>query len=507
MKSHLNFPTSFTIVRDEGGMTVFPVSTEIEDFLTLSYREMVKVGRKTTFANLKEPMFEVTSVPSERDPSLRQPALFSHQGFWKSLEEFLIKRGYQVTVQDVRPKVLDYPSYGAAIRCLKPYQRDWIINALKTGYSGLIGAPTRFGKTYGMEAILRAFPSATAVVAAPGVDLCRQLLEHFKSALPNRDVRGVFTGSRSSTQSDDITVCSLDSLDKMNPDTTELLIIDEPHASVSDGRLPKVAAFVRARKYGFGATLKGRFDQKDRLIEGLIGPVISNVTYKQAVEMGAIAPLKVLFVKIPFSKDTIPGRFVDRDVVYQRLLTQSSRTAALVKKLMDEVIPQDWQTMAFIRDEKQAEFYMEHAMPPTGTIAMAKRMKPKEREEVTRGIVENRIIRVLASNIYVQGLTFPDLKVVVNLAGGGANTTAIQKPGRLLQTRPGKNYGVMFDFMFECRDAHLEARDNPPYKGIIDECKARYRVYQETGYDVEFIDDSHRAKEIVLGSYTQEPTA
>lgn len=488
-------------MRDEGCLTVFPVTPEIEEFLTLSYREMIKVGRRTTFENIREPMFERTSVPSELDASLRQPALFSHQGFWKSLQGFLESRGYVVTVQDVRPKVLDYPHFGAAVRNLKDYQRTWIVNALKPGYSGLIGAPTRFGKTYGMEAILKAFPDATAVVTAPGVDLCRQLLDHFKSAFPHRDVRGVFTGSRSSIQSDDITVCSLDSLDKMNPDATELLIIDEPHACVSDGRLPKIASFVRARKYGFGATLKGRFDQKDRLIEGLIGPVISNVTYKEAVEMKAISPLKVVFIKIPFSKDTLPGRFVDRDIVYQRLLTQSTRTAALVKKLMDDVIPQTWQTMAFIRDEKQAEFYMEHAMPPTGTIAMAKRMKPKERVEVTKGIVENRIIRVLASNIYVQGLTFPDLKVVVNLAGGGANTTAIQKPGRLLQTRPGKNYGVMFDFMFECRDSHLENRDNPPYSGIIAECWARHKVYKDTGYDVEFVEDSHRAREIVEGAY------
>jgi len=203
----------------------------------------------------------------------------------------------------------------------------------------------------------------------------------------------------------------------------------------------------------------------------------------------------------------VPGRMVDRAVVYQRLLTESSRTAALVKKIVDEVIPQDWQTMAFIRDEKQAEFYLEHAMPPWGTIAMAKRMTDKERDSVTRRIADGSIIRVLASNIYVQGLTFPDLKVVVNLAGGGANTTAIQKPGRLLQCRPGKNYGVMVDFMFECRDAEQETRSNPPYSGIIGECWARHKAYEEIGYDIEFVATSERAREIVLGAYEQTAVA
>ncbi len=477
-------------------MTVIPDSPEVRSFLTLKHRQMVKVGRKTRFDNLETAMYSLVSVEGKA-------ALFSHQGFWRSLQEHLQERGHSVTVEDVRPKILDYPNFAAALQCLKWYQKPWILDALKSGLSGLIGAPTRFGKTYGMEAIARAFLRATIVITAPGVDLCKQLRDHFKAAFPNREVCAVFTGSGGRVQSGPggITICSVDSLDKMDPAATEILIIDEPHAVVSDERWPKIAEFVRARKYGFGATLKGRFDQKDRLIEGLIGPVISNVTYLEAVEMKAISPLKVVFLKIPFSKDTLPGKYVDREVVYERLLTRSSRTAALVKKLVDEVIPESWQTMAFIKDEKQAEFYLESSMPPDGTIAMAKRMTNKQRDDVTRRIVSNEIVRVLASNIYVQGLTFPDLRVVMNLAGGGANTTAIQKPGRLLQIRPGKNYGVMFDFMFECRDQAMETRPSPPYRGIIGECWARHKAYTEIGYDIEFVETSERAREIVLGSY------
>jgi len=495
-----NESTHFVIARDEGGLTVLPDHPLVREFLTLQYREMIFDRGRTRFETITEPMFNMTSVDG-------RAALLSHQGFWKVLRQHLVELGHTVVVQDVRPKVLDHPNFLTALPGLRGFQKRWIMDALMCGDSGLIGAPTRFGKSFGMSAICKAFPKAMTVITAPGVDLCKQLFAHFKDAIPGREIKGVYTGSRNSKQSDDITICSVDSLDKMDPDATELLIIDEPHAVVSAERMPKVTAFVRARKYGFGATLKGRFDKKDRLIEGIIGPVISNVTYREAVAWGAIAPLKVIFVKIPFSKDTVPGRMVDRAVVYQRLLTESSRTAALVKKIVDEVIPQDWQTMAFIRDEKQAEFYLEHAMPPWGTIAMAKRMTDKERDSVTRRIADGSIIRVLASNIYVQGLTFPDLKVVVNLAGGGANTTAIQKPGRLLQCRPGKNYGVMVDFMFECRDAEQETRSNPPYSGIIGECWARHKAYEEIGYDIEFVATSERAREIVLGAYEQTAVA
>jgi superfamily II DNA or RNA helicase len=487
---------SFTIVRDDGAMVVIPDHKVVRKFLTLTYRAMIKEKRRTRYENFSAPLFKLHSVSGKA-------ALLSYQGFWKSLATHLTQKGYVVEVRDVRRRVLDYPNFAAALQNLRSFQKPWIINALKCGDSGLLGAPTRFGKTYGMESIIRAFPKARTVVTAPGVDLCRQLLEHFRAVFPNREVKGVFTGSSNRNQSDDITVCSVDSLDKMDTDATELLIVDEPHAVVSDGRLPKITNFVRARKYGFGATLKGRFDQKDRLIEGIIGPVISNVTYKEAVDMGAIAPLKLIFIKIGFSKDTVPGNNLDRDEIYKRLLTQSSKAAAIVKTLIEEVIPLDWQTMAFIKDEKQAEFFMEKSMPPAGTIAMAKRMNKAQRIEITNGIVNNEIVRILASNIYVQGLTFPDLRVVINLAGGGANTTAIQKPGRLLQTRPGKNYGVMFDFMFECKDSHLEARANPPYRCIIGDCWARHAAYKEIGYDIEFVESIEEAKKIVNSSYSE----
>lgn len=432
------------------------------------------------------------------------------------------------------------------VRCIGP--GDYYGFELSGDREFLLGNGIVSHNSYGMTAILKAFPHAVSVVTAPGVDLCRQLLDHFKETIPHREVLGVFSGSRNRKQSKEITVCSMDSLDKMDPGFTDLLILDEPHASVSAERKPKVELFSRSRKYGFGATLNGRSDKKDRLIEGLIGPVISNVSYLEGVAMEAISPLKVIFIKIPFSKDTIPGNYADRDIVYQRLLTRSTRTAALVRKIMQELIPDHWQTMAFIQNEKQALFYLEHTILPAGTwlpegmvytnpgglepieapeagvefdyidrekylarvarehgtIAMAKRMGAKERREVTQGIVDGTIWRVIASNIYVQGLTFPDLKVVVNLAGGGANTTAIQKPGRLLQLRPNKNYGVMVDFMFECSDSELEIRKNPPYSGVVGECHRRYQAYKEIGYDIEFVDDSSRAREIILGAYDAE---
>jgi len=484
-------------------MVVVPDDERVRKFLTLKYRMAVKNGRKMEIVNMTEEMYQATQTADGR------AGLITYQGFWYKLSEHLKSLGEQVHITDVRPKFF-VPNLGAAMLGLRPPQRPWIARALLTGDSGLIGAPTRFGKSYGMTAICKAFQGAKTVVVAPGVSLCEQLYEHFKEVFGNSglEIHGVYTGSKHRVQSKNITIVSMDSLDKMDPDDTDLIIVDEPHALVSESRLEKFSKFHKARKYGFGATLDGRFDKKDRLIEGAIGPVISNVTYKEAVELGSISPLKVLILKIPFSKDVLPG-WQERDVVYDRLLCRSQRIAATVRQLAEEAIPMNWQTMAFICHEKQADYVMEKALPKTGTVAMAKKMTNKERSVLTNKIAAGELYRVVASNIYVQGVTFPDLRVVLNLAGGGANTTAIQKPGRLLQVRPNKNYGVMIDFMFECSDADLDLRTRKPYTGIIGECWARHDAYQKIGYDVEFINyptSMDRVREVILGSYNRNET-
>lgn len=504
-------PISYIVKFDEGTTKVYPLTPQIEDLLTIRVRSLVPNGRGgRDQVSTIEPLFT-----TEQD-DLGYDWASCDQGIWKELSDHLRKKGHTVYLEDYR-QPFPKPDMAAAMRPLRDYQKDWIKKALEADTSGLIGAVTRFGKTYGMEAICRAYPDLYTIVVAPGRTLCKQIYDHFKEAFcpdrstgrrPTREVCGIFTSGPNkspSTRSNGITIVSADSLHKIDASKVQLLVADEPHALVTPTRLNALRDFYQARKYGFGATLNGRFDKADAKITAYFGPVLSNVTYREAVAMGAVSRLKVLFLKVKFSKDTVPGNWNNRDVVMQRLLLRSANTAALIKRVINEAIPEDFQTMAFIVDEKQGNFYLDHAMPPEGNLVMAKLLKPKEQDRVTEDIAAGLYKRVLASNMYVQGITFPDLQVVINLASGGGNTTAIQKPGRLLQRQPGKNYGVLIDLMFECRDEDLDNRKNPPYKGIIGECWARHKAYKEIGYEIEQIESIEELAEHVKNS--REKTA
>jgi superfamily II DNA or RNA helicase len=290
----------------------------------------------------------------------------------------------------------------------------------------------------------------------------------------------------------------------MDTEGTRLLICDEPHALVTDARSAAIASFSNARKYALGATLTGRFDKKDRLLIGLFGPVLSSVSYEQAVRWKAISPLKVVMIDVPFSMDDVPGENPRRSTVIKMMLGQSMRMVKILRQMFERAIPPHWQTMVFIEDEKQADFLFDKVFEGEGVIAMAKKMKDKERKEKTAAIASGKFLRVLASKIYIQGLTFPGLKILINMVAAGAGTGSIQKPGRLLQILPGKHYGVLVDILFRCTDRYQDNREEPPYDQIVALCHSRMALYREIGYDIEVVNNVRRLREIIMDSHDEQ---
>lgn len=332
---------------------------------------------------------------------------------------------------------------------------------------------------------LRAFPDLTTVVTAPGVDLVRQLYDDIKKQIANREVKLICSGSRTKYPSDTgITVCSADSLEKCDFGATQLLLADEPHALVTESRLRLIDKFPHARRLGFGATLKGRFDGKDALIEGLFGPVIVERTYEEAVKEGAICPLHIIFLKVE-----VPVRnYYDRDEAYDAILFKNPDMAQVTKEICERVIPSDFQTLIFIKHEQQAELFLD-AIGTEHTIAMAKRMNKSQRDDITERMKNNQIKRCLCTKIYVQGVTFSDVRVLINAEAGGNNTSAIQKPGRLAEIRQGKKCGIVIDFMFvPPSDVDMRDYSGEPWTSACKDSLARQTAYEEKGYHIHHVD-------------------
>lgn len=462
---------SVHLMWDDSVLTVAPSNARLEKFLT--YKEKSLVQDPNT------PWKRITKVTTNKlytviDNSNGYNVIQTMQGMWSKVKTFLEEEGFNVNFYDLRSQ---FPKPRLDLMCGFRFSQEQLLTTfLNTNCSGLLGAPTRFGKSTLIKNTLRAFPNVHTVVTAPGADLVKQLYEDIKEALPHREVKLIGAGS---TQSpcDDINVSSMDSLHKCDASACKLLLIDEPHACVTNSRLPELAKFDKARRFGYGATLKGRFDQRDILIEALIGPVLAERTFKEAVAEGAVCPLVVYMLVIPMT-----GQLDDRDKAYKSQLFKGDKVAKAVTWICHALLPSDWQTLLFIKNEEQAEYYLDW-VGSDGTIAMAKRMNKKEREELMDRMRGDEIKRCLASEIYAQGVTFSHVRALINLSGGGANTSTIQKPGRLAEVRPGKKCGVVFDFLFSMGDARGSGAI-----ALQRESMARVKAYIEKGYEIIFVD-------------------
>lgn len=471
-----------------GSLTVVNSFKELEKYLTYSKKalEWNPTRRRRETRRSTELLYKVLREgPEDR-------TIVTMQGFKDNIIKVCKKHDKTIEFYDNR-RVFETPIMNLACG-FRLNQKALFEQLMEKGESGILKAPTRYGKTIMMTNVIRVHPRVRTVIAAPGVDLLGQLVKQLREMLPNREVKGIFTGSRNSVPSNDITICSFDSLQKLNPDDVHLLLIDEPHAAVSETRAPLLARFHNARIYGFGATLEGRYDGADKLIKGLIGPIHAARSFSEAVEEGAVCPIKVYFVKVPFEA----WRCTTRDNAYRNLLWKNKYLFELVKEITKYKIPEDWQTLVFIDQKKQADL-LSHFVDES-EVAIASRLKTKDRKELFSRMAEGKIKRCIATSIYAQGVTFPDLRVMVNTSGGGGSISSVQKPGRLAQIIPGKEKGYLVDFMFECvndprnNENEVVNSDSIQWSQVVSDCNARLKTYTKMGYEVETVDSINELK-------------
>lgn len=401
------------------------------------------------------------------------------QGFDEIVMKYLAENGYHFHYHDHRGEL---PHYNMSLTYgMRFSQKAVLEEALRKRRSGLIALPTRYGKSRVALNVVRAFDKVTTAILMPGADLVNQMYEFYREELPNREVKKLSAKTRSA----DVLIGSVDSAHHCQHGKIKLLILDEPHALVTESRIDKIRAFDRALKLGTGATVTGRFDNKDLLIQGIIGPVLSERTFLEAVDEGAICNIDAVLIVV---QPKMTHAF-SRDILLDKNLYRNEAVGAAMQ-IVCETFPRDWQMLGFIKNEKSAEFMIPY-MGEYGAIAMAKRMTTKERDKFFGKMASGEIKRCLASDIYSQGVTFSALRSVINLAGGGPYTNSVQRPGRLAEVIEGKETGIMVDFIFEPTDSGMTLYD----RTLVNDSRKRYETYIEKGYHVHFVNSRRELRE------------
>ena len=429
--------------------------------------------------------------------------IITYQGMIDRVIEFIKNNGSLIggSIKDCRekfPKPMLDRMYG-----FRGNQEELTKQFLLKDRSGGFKAPTRYGKTTVITNICRAYPRINGVpqipiiITTPGNDLLPQLIESLKSKLDGREIKSIYSGETFKGISNDITVVSPDSMHKVPKDNKCIVIADETHAFGSELRSMGLNEFKNARFYTIGATNTGRYDGSDLLVEGIFGPTLVETTYNECVKLGMLCPIHVKIVRVPFK----PFLCKDRKKAYKEIVYNNNKLAEIVNQLSNDVIPRDWQTLIFIAMEKQGEF-LKKSMTEDIPIAMQKTFKSiRVRREFFRMLENDEIKRCLCSRIYSTGVTIPNIRVIINIEGGGGSISSVQKPGRLAEIKPNKKAGYLIDFLFYPDYESVPGWDlmdairRKEYKSsacnlVYYDSLNRIKSYKKTGYYMEFYESS-----------------
>lgn len=426
-------------------------------------------------------------------------AVFYKQGFFrKERVEYQkpviwkVKNGNYVFCTGLLPRVINYcksknvpltftgeeekiPTFKVNMNTLNLREEQIrLVNAALEKQRGVLLAPTGTGKTALGIAVISGFlenPDFRALWLCHTKDLMYQSAGVCKTEL---GITPGIVGDNSADFDKQITMATRQSFVKCVDDYShiyDMVLVDEAHhISSYDGQygelLTKILAPVRI---GLTATLPTKDKGAMLAIEGLLGPVMDQVTTQESRDRGTTADIKIRIIKIPFSSD-IKGLRKYQDVYFHGVSFRKEQHEAIAQKAKEHVEKGDSVLILVTQIAHGNNIYCRCCDIDLDAEFIQGSDTAEEREKVKRALNSKELKCVIATTIWTEGVNIPELNVIINAAGGKSEIRTIQAIGRGLRRTSTKKEIIVYD----CMDSS--------HKYLIEHYGHRMAIYSEMGW-------------------------
>jgi superfamily II DNA or RNA helicase len=342
-------------------------------------------------------------------------------------------------------------------------RQEELLKTITRAPCGIIKAVTGFGKTTSIGAAALLFPEAKIHVVTKSVDVAERIVKSLRRFLPRVGMVG--DGCR---QWERVTVITAGSLAHSDGDA-DFLFCDEVHQLATINFSTSIAQRYRhSRNFGLSATPYARMDNAHAVLEPLFGPMIFELTYQQAVELGLVVPIRVKWLPIRMSFNPVE-RYSNR-VAKKRygIWTNIERNRIIADAVRS--YPDTHQILILVETIEHA-VNLGHLLPeytlvyssmfPSDCNNYKKRgLLPKDYKPLTdydkhqlRDKFESGELRyVIATDVWSTGVDFEQLNVLVRADDRDSDIVDVQGPGRVsrIYTAPDgtkKEFGEVIDCM------------------------------------------------------------
>lgn len=408
-------------------------------------------------------------------------------GFLRTIRNVLRTSGITAMYKDVTP-VNSPRTYQPYIHLVDNHftyrarQKECLENIL-TNRSGIINAPTAFGKGTMICMVALALPYAKIFVTTRRIAVLETLHERLSKIFPNVGQ----IGGGCCRLGDRITVVSGDSLHRVTGEA-DVLLVDEAHEYGADTYAAQLAKFKNTRMYGFTASPTGRMDGTDLRLTALFGEEIFKLSYAEAAQLGLVVPICVEWLTVSPTFNPVAG--VTDDVKRKRfgIWTNEERNRLIAEKassypqqqvliLVDtlehavnlKALLPDFDLVYANAEEQDLRRYKRDGLIDDTFPAMTKQRRKQMKEDYERGELK----KVIATGVWAVGVDFTHLEVLIRADGGSSEIASIQIPGRVsrLNKSINKEVGTLVDF-FDSFDSGFEFKS-----------KARQKYYAQMEWE------------------------
>jgi len=326
----------------------------------------------------------------------------------------------------------------------RPRQRECVETIARVP-CGIIKAVTGFGKTSMIGVLARIFPEARIDVVTKSVDVAERIKRSLKRFVPKVGMIG--DGWK---QRERVTVITAGSLGHADGDA-DFMFADEVHqlATVNFSTL-LANRYRNSRNFGLSATPYARMDNAHHVLEPLFGPMVFELTYQQAVELGLVVPVRVRW--LPMRLRTNPAERYSNRVARKRygIWTNHERNSIIAAAVQDFPEPHqvlilvetiehavhlglhlpDFTLMYGFMSPQDCAFYKKHKLLPEHYQPLNDVQKHDMRGQFEAGTLR----RVIATDVWATGVDFEQLNVLVRADDRDSDIVDVQGPGRVSRT-------------------------------------------------------------------------
>jgi len=357
--------------------------------------------------------------------------------------------------------------------------QERILKAIARKQRGFIKSPTGSGKTVIAMGVSAMFKNTRRLFLCHTKDLMRQTYEEFLEKGFDKGQILIHGGGSKTTfekvkqiakkKNGVILIALIQSYVKFNPedyiDFWDVVLIDECHhcVEIKSSYSTVMHYMLTPVRLGFTATPPPEIEKR-MLMEGLLGQQIGELTVREGIDLGILAKPKLKLISVPHNSKIAQIHKTYRSL-YQAAVVESRSRNGLIAEQISNFISNGDSVLVMIRE-------IDHGKEIKKILDMLHikcrfvhgSSEREERIKVAKRLEKKKILCVICSTIWKEGINIKTLNAIINAGGGKDEKGVIQVMGRGLRIAEGKENVTVIDFL-------------DPYKFLAEHTVARINTY------------------------------